>query len=45
VLFAIVNANHEFIYVHTGTNGRVSDGGIWTYGAIQEFISDCTLNN
>jgi hypothetical protein len=28
-LFAIVNANCEFIYVHTGTNGRVSDGGIW----------------
>nr|CAI5843168.1 unnamed protein product [Callosobruchus analis] len=29
VLFAIVNANYEFLYVHTGTNGRVSDGGIW----------------
>lgn len=28
VLFAIVNANYEFIYVHCGTNGRVSDGGI-----------------
>nr|CAI5858211.1 unnamed protein product [Callosobruchus analis] len=27
VLFAIVNANYEFLYVHTGTNGRVSDGG------------------
>lgn len=28
VLFAVVNANFEFIYVHCGTNGRVSDGGI-----------------
>jgi len=28
VLFAVVNANYEFIYVHCGTNGRVSDGGI-----------------
>lgn len=28
VLFAIVNANYEFIYVHCGTNGRVSDGGV-----------------
>lgn len=28
VLFAVVNANYEFIYVHCGTNGRVSDGGV-----------------
>ena len=26
VLFAIVNAQCEFIYVHCGTNGRISDG-------------------
>lgn len=28
VLFAVVNANYEFLYVHSGTNGRVSDGGV-----------------
>lgn len=28
VLFAVVNANYEFLYVHSGTNGSVSDGGI-----------------
>lgn len=28
VLLAIVNANYEFIMVHTGTNGKVSDGGV-----------------
>lgn len=28
VLMAIVNANYEFIMVHCGTNGRVSDGGV-----------------
>ncbi|XP_046686038.1 putative nuclease HARBI1 [Homalodisca vitripennis] len=28
VLFAVVNANYEFIYVNCGTNGRVSDGGV-----------------
>lgn len=28
VLFAIVNANYEYLYIHTGTNGRVSDGGV-----------------
>ncbi|XP_028138355.1 uncharacterized protein LOC114332779 [Diabrotica virgifera virgifera] len=31
VLLAIVNANYEFIYVHTGTNDQMtSDGGIWS---------------
>lgn len=34
VLFAIVNAKYEFIYVHSGTNGRVSDGGIWRQTSI-----------
>ncbi|CAF4948165.1 unnamed protein product [Pieris macdunnoughi] len=28
VLFAVVNANYEFMYVHTGTNGSVADGAI-----------------
>nr|CAI5839393.1 unnamed protein product [Callosobruchus analis] len=39
VLFAIVNANYEFLYVHTGTNGRVSDGGIWNNTGICKGIS------
>lgn len=41
VLFAIVNANYEFLYVHTGTNGRVSDGGIWSATSIYKRL---TLN-
>jgi len=28
VLFAVVNSNYEFIYGHSGINGRVSDGGV-----------------
>ena len=28
VLMGIANANYELIYVHFGTNGRVSDGGV-----------------
>lgn len=28
VLFAVVNANYEFMYIQTGTNGSVHDGAI-----------------
>ena len=28
VMLAIVDAKHEFIMVHAGTNGRISDGGV-----------------
>ncbi|KAM4023521.1 uncharacterized protein ACNLHF_028188 [Anomaloglossus baeobatrachus] len=31
ILFAVVNANYEFIYVDVGINGRVSDGGALDY--------------
>lgn len=44
VLFAIVNANYEFIYVHTGTNGRVSDGGIWSQTSIYRRLLAKKLN-
>nr|CAI5858209.1 unnamed protein product [Callosobruchus analis] len=45
VLFAIVNANYEFLYVHTGTNGRVSDGGIWNNTGICKRLKANKLNN
>ncbi|XP_074039921.1 uncharacterized protein [Leptinotarsa decemlineata] len=44
VLFAVVNANYEFIYVHTGTNGRVSDGGIWFQTSICKRLLAKKLN-
>lgn len=43
MLFAIVNANYEFIYVYTGTNGRVSDGGIWHETSIYKRLMSNTL--
>lgn len=30
VLMGIANANYEFMMVHIGANGRVSDGGIFS---------------
>lgn len=44
VLFAIVNANYEFMYVHTGTNGRVSDGGVLQETDFYEKLQNKQLN-
>lgn len=44
VLFAIVNANYEFIYVHTGTNGSVSDGGVIQHTQFYEKLMTDQLN-
>lgn len=35
VLLAVADANYEVIYADVGSNGRVSDGGVWR---------DCSLN-
>lgn len=41
VLLAIVNANYEFMYVHVGTNGSISDGGVLKHTRFYEkLLSD-----
>ena len=30
ILLAVVGPNYEGLYADVGTNGRVSDGGIWS---------------
>lgn len=41
VLFAVVNANYEFMYIQTGTNGSVHDGAILNSTAFyQKLIAD-----
>lgn len=40
VLLAICDANSDFIYVDVGTNGRVSDGGVWDNSNISVCIEN-----
>lgn len=42
VLMAVADANYEFIYVDVGTNGRVSDGGVWGNCKLFHSLNDNT---
>ncbi len=44
VLFALVDGNYNFIYVNTGTNGRVSDAGIFARSQLYQSLENGTLN-
>ncbi|GFN80584.1 protein alp1-like [Plakobranchus ocellatus] len=44
LLMAIANANYEFIYVHFGTNGRVSDGGVIACTSFYKMLKQGNLN-
>ena len=44
VLMALVNANYEFTYVDVGTNGRISDGGVWGKSALKNAIENGSLD-
>jgi hypothetical protein len=35
---ALVNSNYEFIFIDVGTNGRVSDGGVWGKCSMKQAI-------
>ena len=35
---AVVDAKYEFIYVDVGTNGRISDGGVWEGCSLKESL-------
>lgn len=43
VLLAIVDAHLRFIYVDVGTNGRISDSGIWNKCTIKAHLKENTL--
>ncbi|GFR92459.1 protein ANTAGONIST OF LIKE HETEROCHROMATIN PROTEIN 1 [Elysia marginata] len=44
VLMAIANENYEFIYVHFGTNGRVSDNGVIACTSFYKMLKQGNLN-
>ncbi|XP_060879688.1 uncharacterized protein LOC132951765 [Metopolophium dirhodum] len=43
VLFAIVDANYNFIYVNVGCQGRISDGGVFKSTGFQNLMENSTL--
>ncbi|KYM80577.1 hypothetical protein ALC53_08975 [Atta colombica] len=44
VLLALINAYLQFIYVDVGTNGRVSDSGVWNKCSLKNHLDRGTLN-
>lgn len=44
VLMALADANYKIIYANIGTNGRVSDGGVFNNCGLSRALQDNTLN-
>ena len=42
-LLVLVDANHKFIYVDVGCNGRISDGGVYRNSSLSKAIENCLL--
>lgn len=44
VLLALVDANYKFVFVDIGTNGRVSDGGVFRNSALSSALETNCMN-
>lgn len=44
-MLAICDAEYCFIHVEVGTNGAVSDGGIWNRSKFKELMEDGMFKN
>jgi len=44
VLFAVVDANYNFIYANVGCQGRISDGGVFSETNFQKCLQRNTMN-
>ena len=43
VLMAVAGPNYECLYANVGTNGRISDGGVWNKCGLAKSIGDETI--
>lgn len=44
VLFAVDNAQYQFLYVHVGCQGRIFDGEVFRNTAFEKALLDCSMN-
>lgn len=44
VLFALVDANYNFLFVDIGCQGRISDGGVFRNTTLFKRLNDGSLN-
>ena len=44
VLLALVDADYQFTYVDVGTNGRISDGGVYKSSDLAQALENGDLN-
>ena len=44
VLMAVAGPDYECLYADVGTNGRVSDGGVWNKCSLLQSLADKTLS-
>lgn len=44
VLMAVAGPNYEVVYADIGTNGRVSDGGVWNKCCLLKSLENGSLN-
>lgn len=44
VLFVVANANYEVIYMNVGSQGRISDGGVFANTRFKKMLLKCQLH-
>ena len=45
VLMAVAEPNYEVVYADVGTNGRISDGGVWNKSSLMKSMENGTQHS